>query len=276
MILIADSGSTKTKWGYTNDGVTFVKTIETEGINPVLQPRDTIERILNEVDFNGVESVRFYGAGCAECANLGTLIDLLKRHAATEDVTVQSDIVGAAIALFGEKVGQGICPPDPIGIACILGTGSNSILWDGREIVKNIHAGGFILGDEGSGSVLGKWLISDFIKGLTPEWMTKILSEEYGLDYFTVIEHVHRQPMPNRWLAQFTKLLGAHRDTEYVHNLLVGEFCRFFERNVMRYEGYCELPVGFIGSIAFVFEDELREAAARYNINVAVIKRTPF
>jgi len=266
MILIADSGSTKTKWGYTNDGITIVKTIETEGINPVLQPRETIERILNEVDFTDIESVRFYGAGCAECANLQTLIDLLREHSGSDDVTVQSDIVGAAMALFGKERG----------IACILGTGSNSILWDGHEIVRNIHAGGFILGDEGSGSVLGKWLISDFIKGLTPDWMTKILSEEYGLDYFTVIEHVHRQPMPNRWLAQFTKLLGAHRDTEYVHNLLVGEFCRFFERNVMRYEGYRELPVGFIGSIAFVFEDELREAARRYGVNVAVIKKTPF
>jgi len=266
MILIADSGSTKTKWGYSEDGISVVRTIETEGINPVLQTREVIEKILSCVDFANVDKVRFYGAGCAECANLQTLIDLLRHHAGTDDVTVQSDIVGAAIALFGSEAG----------IACILGTGSNSILWDGKSIVKNIHAGGFILGDEGSGSVLGKWLISDFIKGLTPDWMTKILVEEYGLDYFTVIEHVHRQPMPNRWLAQFTKLLGAHRDSEYVHEMLVREFERFFERNVMRYEGYDSLPIGFIGSIAYVFEDELREAAARYDINVAKIMKTPF
>ena len=266
MILIADSGSTKTKWGYTEDGVTLVRTIETEGINPVLQSAEVIERILGEVDFSNVDKVRFYGAGCAECANLQTLKQLLVSHAGTDDVVVQSDIVGAAIALFGNKPG----------IACILGTGSNSINWDGSMIERNIHAGGFILGDEGSGSVLGKWLISDFIKGLTPEWMTKILRDEYHLDYFTVIEHVHRQPMPNRWLAQFAKLLGAHRNDEYVHNLLVGEFRRFFERNVMRYEGYGSLPVGFIGSIAYVFEDELREAALQYGINVAKIMKTPF
>lgn len=266
MILIADSGSTKTKWGYSEDGSAILKTLETEGINPVLQTKETIERILDEVDFSNVDKVRFYGAGCAECANLQTLIDLLKLHAHTDDVTVQSDIVGAAMALFGNKPG----------IACILGTGSNSILWDGSLIERNIHAGGFILGDEGSGSVLGKWLISDFIKGLTPDWLTKILTEDYRLDYFTVIEHVHRQPMPNRWLAQFTKLLGAHRDDEYVHTLLVNEFCRFFERNVLQYQGYEDLPVGFIGSIAYVFERELREAAARYNVNVTKIMKTPF
>lgn len=266
MILLADSGSTKTKWGYSEDGVAIIRSVETEGINPVLQPRETIERILGEVDFDNVDKVRFYGAGCAECANLQTLVNLLKLHAHTDDVTVQSDIVGAAIALFGTKPG----------IACILGTGSNSILWDGYNIVRNIHAGGFILGDEGSGSVLGKWLISDFIKGLTPDWLTKILTEDYHLDYFTVIEHVHRQPMPNRWLAQFTRLLGAHRDEEYVHDLLVNEFCRFFERNVLQYQGYENLSVGFIGSIAYVFERELREAANNYKVNVAKIMKTPF
>lgn len=266
MILIADSGSTKTKWGYTEDGVNIIKTIETEGINPVLQPRETIERILSGVDFDRVVKVCFYGAGCAECANLQVLTELLQQRAHTKNVTVQSDIIGAAIALFGNEPG----------IACILGTGSNSILWDGVKIVKNIHAGGFILGDEGSGSVLGKWMVSDFIKGLTPDWLTKILADEYHLDYFTIIEHVHRQPMPNRWLAQFAKLLGEHRDDEYVHKLLVNEFCRFFERNVLQYSGYETLPVGFIGSIAYIFETEMREAAAKYNVKVTKIMRTPF
>lgn len=266
MILIADSGSTKTKWGYTFDGATMLKTVETEGINPVLQSRETIDKILGGVDFSNIDKVRFYGAGCAECANLQTLIELLRKHSGSDDVTVQSDIIGAALALFGNKPG----------IACILGTGSNSILWDGERMVRNIHAGGFILGDEGSGSVLGKWLISDFIKGLTPDWMTRILQQEYGLDYFTVIEHVHRQPMPNRWLARFTMVLGAHRDEVYVHDMLVREFCRFFERNVLQYHGHENLPVGFVGSIAFVFEKELREAAARYNVNVAKIVKTPF
>lgn len=270
MILLADSGSTKTKWLLREGGVDIEST-QTQGINPMHQSESVIKEIL-EKELSGwlrerkIERVEFYGAGCAEMASCEALRQMLGKVAGCENVTVASDIVGAAKGLLGKERG----------IACIIGTGANSVLWDGEKILSNVHAGGFILGDEGSGAVLGRRLISDFVKGVAPENFMKILGEEMGLDYFKVIGKVYREPLPNRWLAGFAKLLGVHREEEYVQRLLREEFARFFERNVMQYEGWRELTVAFVGSIAFCFEKELRETGEAMGVHVGKIMRTPF
>lgn len=265
-VLFADSGSTKTKWMLRGESDSF---LETEGINPMHQDFAQIEKVLDELEKWLVEvpaKVCFYGAGCAEMASCDSLAGQLRRHTHCDVVTVESDIVGAARFLFG----------DSRGVACILGTGSNSVLWDGAKVVMNVHAGGFILGDEGSGAVFGRRLLSDFVKGLTPEPLDSILRDRYGLDYFNIIERVYRQTLPNRYLASYTRLLGEHRDLPYVHAMLLDEFERFFTRNVMQYPDAKSLPVGFVGSVAYHFEAELCEAACRLGMNVTRIMKTPF
>lgn len=270
MILLADSGSTKTKWLLRERGVD-VASMQTQGINPMHQSeeviRDILEKELREwLGGRKIERVEFYGAGCAEMSSCEALRQMVSHATGCGDVIVASDIVGAAKGLLGSERG----------IACIIGTGANSVLWDGEKVVSNVHAGGFILGDEGSGAVLGRRLVSDFVKGVAPENFMKILGEEMGLDYFKIVSKVYREPLPNRWLAGFAKLLGEHRDEEYVQRLLREEFGRFFERNVKQYDGWRELPVGFVGSIAFCFERELREVGEQMGIHVGKIMRTPF
>lgn len=265
-ILFADSGSTKTKWMLRGESDLF---LETEGINPMHQDNKQIEAVLVELQKwlnEAPAKVRFYGAGCAEMSSCAELVELLRRYTHCEEVTVESDIIGAARFLFG----------DNCGIACIIGTGANSILWDGAKAVMNVHAGGFILGDEASGAVLGRRLLSDFVKGLTPEPLNSILRDDYGLNYFNIIERVYRQPLPNRYLASYARLLGEHRDLPYVHEMLVEEFERFFRRNVLQYPDSDVLPIGFVGSIAYHFENELREEACRLGVNVTRILKTPF
>lgn len=265
MKLLVDSGSTKARWVFLAEG-SEVRSALTPGINPMHQSMAEIEDIVRTVDFSGVSTVRFYGAGCAEMATNAPLRCLLARYSGTEDVTVESDIVGAAIGTLGSRPG----------IACILGTGANSVLWDGCRVTAGVNAGGYILGDEGSGAVMGRVLISDFVKGLTPEWLTETLRRDYGLDYFRVISMVYREPLPNRNLARFARLLGDHRDDPYVHDLITDQFRLFFRRNVCQYAGWQHLDVAFVGSIAACFETELRSVGAELGVHFGPIRRTPF
>ncbi len=267
--LIVDSGSTKTVWCLLC-GNQIVKRFETLGINPFFQTEEEIfgqlkETLLPEIDGNIVENVYFYGAGCADPiknkALERVLMDLLK----AKNVMVASDMLGAARGLLGKKRG----------IACILGTGANSSVYDGENLVKGVYAGGYILGDEGSGGVLGKLLISDWVKKQMPQDIYNALTEEYGLTYLGIVDRVYKQPFANRWLAQFTKFMSAHRDNVYIHNLLVEAFKAFFNRNIKQYEEWQTLEVGFIGSIAFYFNAELTEAADACGIKLGKIMQNP-
>ena len=269
MNLIADSGSTKTAWclSYGNQ---IVKQFETAGINPFFQTEEEItaqlkETLLSQIVCNDVENVYFYGAGCADPVKNNALGEVLKSVIGAKTAFVASDMLGAARGLLGRERG----------IACILGTGANSGVYDGEALVKGVYAGGYILGDEGSGGVLGKLLISDWVKKQMPQDIYDALTEEYGLTYLGIVDRVYKQPFPNRWLAQFTKFMSARRENEYIHNLLVGAFKAFFERNIKQYEEWKELEVGFIGSIAFYFNAELREAAEMCGIKLGKVMQNP-
>ena len=269
MNLIADSGSTKTAWclSYSNQ---IVKRFETAGINPFFQTEEEItaqlkEVLLPQICGNDVENVYFYGAGCADPVKNNAFGEVLKSVIGAKTAFVASDMLGAARGLLGRERG----------IACILGTGANSGVYDGEALVKGVYAGGYILGDEGSGGVLGKLLISDWVKKQMPQDIYDALTEEYGLTYLGIVDRVYKQPFPNRWLAQFTKFMSARRENEYIHNLLVGAFKAFFERNIKQYEEWKELEVGFIGSIAFYFNAELREAAEMCGIKLGKVMQNP-
>ncbi len=268
LILTADSGSTKTDW-LLHDGQHAVARISTQGINPFMLDSKGIalilrDELLTDEHFRMPDVVAFYGAGCR--GELCNVVELALRRAipSAQEVTVGSDLLGAAIALCGKQDG----------IACILGTGSNSGLYIKGEVVENVSPLGYILGDEGSGAVLGKRLIGDVLKGMMPATICKDFREEYGLTVDEIIQRVYREPLANRFLASFAPFLSRHRKDEAIHALLTDEFTRFFRRNVMAYDRK-DLPVSFVGSVAYFFQDELKVVAKELGFSVGRILKNP-
>lgn len=281
MKLIVDSGSTKAEWLWLRQGKDDVK-VDSVGINPVRDDEETIERIIEGVaatlgcyeavvpmgnpsgamSSDGMQ-VFFYGAGCVSPYK-EVVSDVLERVFKGAQVCVESDLLGAARALFGVKEG----------VACILGTGSNSCYYDGERIVENVSPLGWILGDEGSGAVLGRTLVGDLLKGQLGEDLKEAFFERFSLTQADIIDRVYRQPMANRFLASLVAFLVEHRDDAGIHALLVDGFCSFFRRNVAAYNR-SDLPVSFVGGIAGQFERELREAAESEGFKVGEIERHP-
>ena len=267
MQLIADSGSTKVDWRAIKDDGSIVE-ISTEGINPVFITPEEIVKILSQkllpVIGPGVKNVYFYGAGVVSPQLIATLSDSFKKVFPESETFAASDVLAAARALCGHNPG----------IACIMGTGSNSCFYDGENIAKNVRAGGFILGDEASGGVLGKKLISDFIKGLLPAHIQAEFDKRYDLDYMKVVEKVYKQPMPSRFLASFAPLTNEFIADPYMENLVNTSFDEFFKRNISQYD-YKNHTVNFVGSIAFYFKDKLVAAAERNGMKVGRVLKTP-
>ena len=267
MQLIADSGSTKVDWRAIKEDGSVIE-ISTEGINPVFQTREQILDIFNTklvpVLGNGVKEIYFYGAGVVSPEVCGALSGYFKEVFPESECFAASDVLAAARALCGHKPG----------IACILGTGSNSCMYDGKDIVKNVRAGGFILGDEASGGYLGKRLISDFIKGLLPKEIEDVFVERYGLDYMAIVQKVYRESLPSRFLASFSPFLNEFKEHPYIHNLLRSSFDEFFKRNIVHFD-YQNNEVNFVGSIAYYYRPIIEESAAAQGMKVGKIIKSP-
>ena len=274
MKLIADSGSTKTDWCLCN-GDTVLTTIQSQGINPYHQAEEAIEQVLrNELlpqlsknpEFNSQSSIKviYYGAGCANETACNRVKEAIHKVLNTKDITVHSDLLGAARALCGHEEG----------IACVLGTGSNSCLYNGKEIKANIPPLGYILGDEGSSAVLGRRLVGDCLKNQLPEAIREEFLVEYQLTQEIILEKVYRQPLANRFLASLTPFLSKHREVPEIHRLLVESFTDFFVRNVKQYRRPW-LPIHFVGSIANAFSAELKEAAESLGMELGIIMQSP-
>ena len=274
MKLIADSGSTKTDWCLCY-GDTVLTTIQSQGINPYHQAEETIEQVLrNELlpqlsknpEFNSQSSIKviYYGAGCANETACNRVKEAIHKVLNTKDITVHSDLLGAARALCGHEEG----------IACVLGTGSNSCLYNGKEIKANIPPLGYILGDEGSSAVLGRRLVGDCLKNQLPEAIREEFLVEYQLTQEIILEKVYRQPLANRFLASLTPFLSKHREVPEIHRLLIESFTDFFVRNVKQYR-HPWLPIHFVGSIANAFSAELKEAAESLGMELGIIMQSP-
>lgn len=244
MILIADSGSTKTDWCMAEKGVA-IKRIPTKGMNPFFQSEDEMveemkHSLLPELDGKRPEAVYFYGAGCAfdkvEIVRRAISCVLSLDMAAIE---VNSDMLAAARSVCGHEAG----------IACILGTGSNSCFYNGKEIEANVSPLGFILGDEGSGAVLGKLFIGDLLKNQLPAGLKEKFLERYQLTPADIIDRVYRKPFPNRYLATLSPFISEHITIPEVRQLVKQSFKAFLVRNVMQYD-YQHYAVGFNGSTA--------------------------
>ena len=265
MKLIADSGSTKTSWAVVDDKET--KIIGTAGINPAVQSEDTIMCTLHEmvsILTDGPREIYFYGAGCRGKASLLMAQCLRQAFPDADIVCVESDLLGAARALFGGEEG----------IACILGTGSNSCLYDGKVITANVPPLGYILGDEGSGAALGKMFFNALFKGDLPEELKNMYLEETHQAYDDVIRSVYREQNANRYLASTSLFLASHLDVRQLVNLVEQNFEQFFVKNVRKY-GRPDLPVTAVGSIAFAYSDIFNKVASRHGYQVARVIKEP-
>ena len=268
MILIADSGSTQTKWAGVAGEATHH--FRTPGMNPYYQTEaemeETIRRdLLPQLPPEArIEAIYFYGAGCA-FPEKNRSVERAIRANIPARVMVRSDLWAAAHALCGTEAG----------IPCILGTGSNSCLYDGQQIREQVSPLGFILGDEGSGAVLGRRLVGDCLKRQMPARLAQALLEAYDLTPERILEKVYRQPFPNRFLASLVPFIRAHIDEEAMQRLVDEEFTRFFRRNVMMYTGYERLPVHFTGSVAYHFRDILQAVAQRLSLQLGRVEASP-
>lgn len=264
MVLIADSGSTKCTW-IASDGARTTN-VRTQGINAVQHSAEQIREALAELPpCDGVTSVRFYGAGCGETFPEASekLRRELEAHFGTTDITVESDLLGAARALWGR--GEGI--------ACILGTGSNSCYYDGVRIVRNTPPLGWVLGDEGSGTYIGRQLVGNLLKGLCDESLRRLFFEEERLDYDEIIRHVYREGMANRFLASFTRFVARHIDRPELDELVCEAFRAFVRRNLAHYPADAE--VSALGGVACHFERQLRHVLATEGLRAGRIVETP-
>lgn len=269
MILIADSGSTKTDWVLAKDGVITLK-ITTMGLNPFYLDKRSIENEISKelmpfIDPRQVDEIYFYGAGCSSVMRNMMLEDALADNIPDKPVEINTDMLGAARAVLGNEKG----------IACILGTGSNSCLYDGRDIVENVPSLGFILGDEGSGSYTGKLFLRDFLMGNLPQDLNRDFVQRYEHNRETILDALHKQPMPNRFLASFSEFFMEHISDEYIIRLLSKSFRDFFDIYISRYTAYQEYKAGFTGSFAFYFGDILKSIAAEYGIEIGYIMQSP-
>ena len=271
MFLIADSGSTKTDWCLCKKG-TALNNLQTQGINPYHQSEEAIEGVIREellpqipqtIEISKLNII-FYGSGCANETACKRVQDAIHKVLGTNSITIHSDLLGAARALCGHEEG----------IACVLGTGSNSCLYNGKEIIANIPPLGYILGDEGSSAVLGRRLVGDCLKNQLPEVLRNEFLTEYGLTQEIILEKVYRQPLANRFLASLTPFLSKHREAPEIHKLLVESFTDFFVRNVKQYRRPW-LPIHFVGSIAHAFAAELKEAAESLGMELGTILQSP-
>ena len=267
-MLIADSGSTKTDWCVILDN-TPIKRIGTKGLNPFFQSEEEIQQelthsLLPQLPEGTIDSVYFYGAGCAP-----EKAPTLRRAIADSlpivgNIKAYSDMLAAARGLCGREAG----------ITCILGTGSNSCFYDGKEIVNHISPLGFILGDEGSGAVLGKLLVGDILKNQLSPAIKEAFLKQFDLTVPEIIDRVYRQPFPNRFLASLSPFIAQHLEEPGIRQLVLGSFIAFLRRNVMQYD-YTQYPAHFIGSVAHCYKEILQEAAQETGIRIGKILQSP-
>ncbi|MEE1022473.1 MAG: ATPase [Muribaculaceae bacterium] len=267
-LLIADAGSSKVKWTLLS-GSDVAMTFVADGLNALLAEQEEVDGKLTDVrqrlGDRTIDEVYYYGSGCAIPRVCRKMDEALQRTLEVEKSHVSSDLLGAARALFGRRRG----------IACILGTGSNSCLYDGEQIERNVPSLGYILGDEGSGAALGKRLVAEAFKGQLPANVREKFLDTYQLTLNDILDKVYRSPAPNKFLASLVPFLSDNLWNPYVYSLVFEELGSFIRKNVAMYDGAHFVPVSFTGSIAHVFEKVLREAAAAQGYKVTEITADP-
>lgn len=268
MILIADSGSTKSDWVAISKNSTI--RYSTVGINPYFHDEEFVFSAIKENQSlysigSKIEEVYFYGAGCSSEKLNGIVLRGLQKVFTHAEIHVDHDLSACALATY-----QG----EP-GISCIIGTGSNSCFYDGTNIFENIPALGYILGDEGSGAYFGKKLLADFLYKKLPENIHFSLQNDLGLDKEKIISNVYMKPGANVYLASFMPFIFSHFDDKYISNMILEGFKTFIDTHVRCYQDYTKYKVHFIGSIACLFQKELDQACQFYNVTLGQVIKKP-
>lgn len=269
MILIADSGSTKTSWILVKDRKIIFQ-FESEGYNPCYNSKEEITTSLRKClpygyDWENTTLIAFYGAGCYE-DKYHIIEEALQPLFPSAKFDIAMDLTASARALLGNNPG----------FAAILGTGTNSCLYDGKIITRNIDSMGFLLGDEGSGAYMGKRLIGDYIRGHMPDVVRKSFYDTYKLLPDELIDHVYSNPMPNRYCASFTHFLSEQNiDHEYNNKVITDCFRDFFRNIVVHYPNYNDYSFNCVGSIGWVFRDTLIKVAKEFGMTTEKIVRSP-
>jgi glucosamine kinase len=268
MILVADSGSTKTNWIATDKRRSFE--FHTEGINPQILTNQQItaifnEQIMHQEWFNDITQVYFYGAGCSSDEKCANVKECLLPHFPKSEIFVEHDLTAAGRALFGQNKG----------IACIIGTGSNSGTYNGKNIDKNIPALGYILGDEGSGAYIGKKFVKEYLYGITPEKFRKEFETKTGLNKQLIFDKVYKNPSPNVFLASLGSFVTDHNSEKYFYDLIFNSFKDFVSYHILLYEGYQEMEIGVIGSIAYYNQEILKDVLKATDLQLKKIIRSP-
>lgn len=269
MILVADSGSSKTDWILSlpeNKKITF----RTAGINPFFWPEKEIVKLLNTVPevqtyHKQVTEIYFFGAGCSSPDRREIISNALSSVFPLAFVNADSDLLGSAYATCGSSSG----------LTCILGTGSNISFYNGHEIIDGKHGLGYILGDEGSGTFFGKKLISGFLYGLMPEDLHRAFEESYQLTKEDVIQNLYQKPSPNFYLAAFSKFMSNNYEHPYIKELLYQGFQEFVKTNIQSYPDFSKHTCHFVGSLAFHFQEELRKVCQDNDVIVGKILKHP-
>ena len=268
MILVADSGSTKTEWKILKETIRQESFISS-GINPYFLTSDEIylllKKELSNLSGNSFNKIYFYGTGCNNEAKNNTIREALYSFFSADEIFIGSDLLGAA---------RSLCQNEP-GIACIMGTGSNSCYYDGTVIVSNVAPLGYILGDEGGGAVIGRKLISAVLKKQVPQAVIDLFFDTYKITVAEILESVYMKPFPNRFLGQYVRFISTNIDIPELKDIIITCFEDFIRRNILQYPESGLFPVHFTGSIAFYFRPVLEELLAGYNLRSGIITLSP-
>ena len=268
VILIADSGATKAEWCLLNNGKR--KTVFTPGLSPYFLTTDAIadlvqQQLVPKIKNADVDFIFFYGTGCANPDNSKSVKKALSRVFPSAKVTVNTDLLAAARAVCGNERG----------IACILGTGSNSCYYNGKSIVKNSPGIGYVLGDEGSGAYLGKKVIQYYLYNTFDEDLRALFDAKFVTTPSEILDNVYKKPLPNRYLATFTMFLAENRGHYMVENIIEDGLNDFFFQHLNKYNEVWKYPVNFVGSVADGFKDVLQNLCNSYEFELGKVLKNP-
>ncbi|MCE3295838.1 MAG: hypothetical protein K0R65_1552 [Crocinitomicaceae bacterium] len=269
MFFIVDSGSTKSDWVLV-DKTGHQALFSTVGFNPYFHPEAVISETVRKhpgimQHAAEIQAVYFYGAGCADPAMQEIVANALKGIFVNANIAVDQDLMACAHATYSGKPA----------ISCIIGTGSNSCFFDGKTLHKKSPSLGYILGDEGSGSYFGKQLLAAYFYGQLPQNLADAFTKEFALTRDELVERIYRQGSANVYLASFTTFIAGHASEPYLKEMVYAGMKKFMEIHVCCYPGYRETEVHFVGSIAYVFEAELKRAATELEITIGTIIQKP-
>ena len=246
------------------------KIVTTQGLSPYFLTTQQIQQIIAKelmpkIKNIIIDEVFFYGTGCSNPENVKSVKKAISLVFSKAKVTVDHDLMGAAKALCGRNKG----------IACILGTGSNSCFYNGKKIVKNSPGLGYVLGDEGSGAYLGKKVIQYFLYKTFDEDLMDRFNAKYATNSVDILNHVYKQPLPNRYLASFVPFLIENRGHYMIENIIEDAFNDFFFNHIYKYRESWQMPINFVGSVAFGFKDVLKEMCNAYELQLGIVIKKP-